>query len=122
MSAWLRRLAMSFIVTLGFTTGKLPAQAPLLPPAQPFDATPVPPLGSVLARPEVQETGAHPRANKAGYCCAGNSQWFGCGNWKTQFDFMFGSCRSFFGEPCVPVPPAEPREPRAGLLSRLHRP
>ena len=39
--AWLKRLAMSFIVTLGFTAGKLPAQAPLVPYSMPPDPAPL---------------------------------------------------------------------------------
>src|SRR5256885_299706 len=31
MQAWCKRLALSFIVTLGFATARLPAQAPVLP-------------------------------------------------------------------------------------------
>lgn len=34
----------------------------------------------------------------------------GCGNFKSEFVFIFGSCRSFYGEPCLqkPVPPTVP--------------
>ena len=115
MKPRLTRLAMSLIVTLGFAAGRMPAQAPLVPASQPVDLTPSAPLASLLARPEVQDPAAHPRLNAKGYCCASNAQWFGCGNWGTQFEFMFGSCRSFFGEPCVPNPPRE------GRLGRLRQ-
>jgi hypothetical protein len=50
--------------------------------------------------------------NKHGLGCAGNHEWFGCGSCRSYTTFMFGSCRTFFGEPCFPK---EPRQ-RVGVL------
>src|SRR5262249_19506121 len=35
---------------------------------------------------------------------------FSCGSWGSELRFLFGSCRAFFGEPCLkpPVPVGEP--------------
>jgi len=108
MKTWLRRLGLSFFVTLGFTASKLPAQAPLVPPSQYFDASPSAPLSSLLARPpQPQLPAANPRLNAQGYCCDSDLNWYGCGGLKAQVDFYFGSCRTFFGEPCLPNPPRE---------------
>jgi hypothetical protein len=103
MNIWLKRIGLSFIVTLGFAAyNKLPAQAPLVPPTQVFDATPSTPLMTVLSRPiEPQAPGNHPRLNSRGYCCDSDINWFGCGGVRSNWDFFFGSCRTFFGEPCV---------------------
>jgi len=105
MNAWLKRLTLSFIVTLGFAAPKLPAQAPLVPPAQPFDSNPSSPLMAIMARPpETPFRAATPRLNSFGYCCDSDLTWFGCGGVRSQWDFVFGSCRTFFGEICVPRP------------------
>ena len=110
MKVWLNRLTMSFIVTLCLTHGRSSAQAPLVPASQPIDPTPITPLGFLIERPPVPlPKAAHPVANKCGYLCGGNREWFGCGNAYTQFEFVFGSCRTYFGEPCAPVPAHFPR-------------
>jgi hypothetical protein len=106
MNAWLKRLALSFIVTLGFAAYKLPAQAPLVPPSQPFDSNPSAPLMAIIARPqEPPVRAATPFLNSQGFCCDSNLTWYGCGGLKSQADFMFGSCRTFFSEICVPKAP-----------------
>jgi hypothetical protein len=43
--------------------------------------------------------------NRRGYCCDSHIDAYGCQNWRTQCQFVFGSCRSFFGEPCRPAGP-----------------
>ena len=105
MNAWLKRLALSFIVTLGFAAHKLPAQAPLVPPSQPFDSNPSAPQMALYTRPVEPMMAATPRLNNHGYCCDSNLLWYGCGGLKAQHDFVFGSCRTFFGEICVPKTP-----------------
>jgi hypothetical protein len=106
MNAWLNRLSLSFIVTLGFAAHKMPAQAPLVPPSQPFDSNPSAPLMSLLAKPPEPPFRARtPVLNRFGYCCDSDLTWFGCGGLKSQRDFVFGSCRTFFNEICVPKAP-----------------
>jgi hypothetical protein len=102
MKSWPSRLGLSFIVTLGFAISRLNAQAPLVPPSQPFDARPNPPLAAVLARPQEQLPSKHPRLNSHGYCCDSDLNWYGCGGVRSLAQFYFGSCRTFFGEPCFP--------------------
>lgn len=109
MQAWYKRLALSFIVTLGFATSRLPAQAPVLPTSTPADPTPSNLFTTVAGRPPNSVPSAHPRMNARGYCCASDPNWFGCGNWHTFSNFAFGSCRSFFFEPCIPAAPRAPR-------------
>ena len=92
MGIWSRRLGMSFIVTLGLTLGRASAQAPLVPASQAIDPAPVTPLPVLLQRP----VGPGPRptfplANRLGYLCGGDPEWFGCGNAATQWRFVFGS-------------------------------
>jgi hypothetical protein len=46
--------------------------------------------------------------------CWAQHNTFGCGSCKSEFNFVFGSCRTFFGEPCQhgappsPIPPPLP--------------
>jgi len=80
-----------------------------VPPSQFFDANPSAPLSALLSRPpQPQPIGANPRLNQQGYCCDSDLNWYGCGGLKSLTDFYFGSCRTFFGEPCVPNPPRPP--------------
>jgi hypothetical protein len=117
MGIWSRRLSMSFIVSLGLALGRSSAQAPLVPPSQPLDPAPITPLPVLMQRPA--EPGPRPTfrlANRLGYLCAGDPEWFGCGNPTTQFRFVFGSCRAFFVEPCAPAPPFLYREAKQGFV------
>lgn len=43
-------------------------------------------------------------------CCWASPNSMGCGNLKTDFLFVFGSCRQWYGEPCLngPPPPVAP--------------
>jgi len=43
-------------------------------------------------------------SNRHGHCCGDDPAIPGCGNCHEDLHFIFGSCRSFFGEPCLPKP------------------
>jgi hypothetical protein len=77
----------------------------LVPAAQPFDSNPSSPLMAIMSRPqEPPFRAATPRLNSFGYCCDSDLTWFGCGGIRSQWEFVFGSCRTYFGEICVPRP------------------
>ena len=40
--------------------------------------------------------------------CWAHHNGFSCGSFKSEFNFVFGGCRYFFGEPCLPGPPPPP--------------
>ena len=101
MNRWMNRLAMSLIVSFGFVTARAPAQTPLIPLNEPIDMTPVTPHGILLARQSAASQGKQSLLNAAGYNCESHPDWYGSGNWKTEFDFIFGSSRHFFYEPCL---------------------
>jgi hypothetical protein len=44
---------------------------------------------------------------RQGFCCWDTHNSVGCGNLTSDLVFMFGSCRQFFGEPCMQAPPPE---------------
>lgn len=49
-----------------------------------------------------------PRFRWFGLKCFGNYNDYSCSNLKTEYHFIFGSCRDFFGERCLAGPPADP--------------
>src|SRR5262245_9896590 len=76
--------------------------------------------GSVLVAPPVMQWEAGPDSypEPPGYgsrvvdwmrrhnlACWTHHNNYGCGSLKSECTFVFGSCRAFFGEPCLPKPP-----------------
>jgi hypothetical protein len=86
----------------------VPIQGTLIQPV-PYETLPVAPpaRGVRLASwPLFGADGSKREAlNRRGYCCDSHIDGYGCQNWRTQCQFVFGSCRSFFGEPCRPAAP-----------------
>ena len=46
-----------------------------------------------------------------GICCWTTHYTLGCSSLKSECKFIFGSCRTFYGEPCLGAPPRELRPP-----------
>jgi hypothetical protein len=44
--------------------------------------------------------------------CWAHHNYNSCGSCRSEFNFVFGSCRTFFGEACVPDPPPGTFEPQ----------
>ena len=40
-----------------------------------------------------------------GCCCWSHFKTYKCGTFKSEFTYVFGSCRSFFGDTCAKTPP-----------------
>jgi len=51
--------------------------------------------------------------NHPWYCWASHNS-IGCGSLKAECNFIFGSCRTFYGEPCLKGPPPVPVPPGYG--------
>jgi hypothetical protein len=43
--------------------------------------------------------------------CWADFNGYSCGSLASEAHFLFGSCRTFFGEPCAPGPPPTPWDP-----------
>jgi hypothetical protein len=56
-----------------------------------------------------------------GFCCWSSYNSYGVGNVYSQGAWMFGSGRTFFGEPCLPGPPATLLPPPPSLLTPRSR-
>lgn len=101
--------------------GQPPVQPSVQPPVQPsvqpvpVQPTPfyqtVPPdgvpeeLAPALADAPARRRPLHECLNRCGLACYANHNQFGCGSLHSELTFIFGSCRTFFGETCVPLPP-----------------
>ena len=105
MAPRMLRLGLSFIVGLGCWFGRVEAQTPAGPEtAQAPSAAPAAPVAPMSSRPD----GAlRDHFNRHGYLCGQHLDWYGCGGWRAQTTFAFGSCRTFFGEPCLPQQPRQ---------------
>ena len=67
--------------------------APFPPGIVPAIPEPPPPRGPV-----------HRLLNKCGLDCWAHHTQMGCGSFHSEMRFMFGSCRTFFSERCIPNP------------------
>jgi hypothetical protein len=66
------------------------------------------------ARKGPVRTWFHKCMNDKGVGCWSHHNMYTCGSWKSECTFVFGSCREFFGEPCLPGPPQPPMPPGYG--------
>jgi hypothetical protein len=105
MTSYRVRLGLSFIVSLSCWVGKVQAQAPAetggisVHMETSLDTTPM--------TPATRDRSLHGWLNRCGYGCAQELDWYGCGGWRQQNLFVFGSCRTFFAEPCIPKGPKD---------------
>src|SRR5947209_13372277 len=54
--------------------------------------------------------------------CWASHNGYSCGSAKSECIFVFGSCRQFFGEPCLKGPPPPPWSPEANLPQNANGP
>jgi hypothetical protein len=103
------RLGLSLMVAMSWWVQRLPAQAPAAPPpAAPAQA---PCCGARDDNPpplSAQNGLLHRVLNKHGLGCFTTHNTVGCGSLHSELTFFFGSCRAFFGEPCMAAPPRTP--------------
>jgi hypothetical protein len=105
------RIGLSLMVAAGWWVQKLPAQTPTepLPPIVNQRACPAPaptPIDSSSSPTSVRQWFKQV-ANNYGRCCSSDVNNPGCMGWRAEAQFVFGSCRYWFGEPCLP--PAPPK-------------
>jgi len=56
----------------------------------------------------------HGCMHRKGVGCWSHHNAYMCGSFKSEWIFVFGSCREFFGEACLPGPPQPPMPPGYG--------
>jgi hypothetical protein len=117
MKRLLAEVCLIALPLLGLGVAPLPAQGPGKPvvvevrdPHQDNGAA----VGLDTADPLMSEEGARPGTgpvrgwlNRRGLGCYAPLSTVGCSSLRREIQFMFGSCRSFFGESCQPPPPRE---------------
>ena len=96
---WLRLVAISILIHWAQTP--LHAQNPAPMPATPAMIVDAAPVGDTAPPPRSTRP-LQRLLNSHGMGCASDFNNLGCGNFHSTFKFIFGSCRTFFGEPCVP--------------------
>jgi hypothetical protein len=55
--------------------------------------------------PGSESTAANPQPKQQRFGCWASHFGFGCGSFRSDMRFIFGSCRSFYGEACMKGPP-----------------
>jgi hypothetical protein len=115
MNSWsFRRAVLALGVGLGIVTGLARAQI-VMPPANgsvpPATApgavimpepAPAPHPGDQPAQTRIQE-----HLHRHGLQCFAEINSLGCGSLKSDCQFIFGSCHTFFGQPCLPQSPRD---------------
>jgi hypothetical protein len=102
------RLGLSLMVAVGWGVQSLPAQeaSAVVPASACSSCKSQSHPGSVQQIGEPAKHLSVRLANHHGMACVSNQDnWGGCGCFCSEMRFIFGSCRSFFGEPCQPIPP-----------------
>jgi hypothetical protein len=109
MGSWsFRRALLAIAVGLSVGTGVIRAQEEIIPPSPNYGVPPpiqvFAPVPEPAPRPKEWPLHAwvHGCLERYGYHCAADIRSMGCGSCKADFTFVFGSCRAFFGEGCVP--------------------
>src|SRR5579864_7348737 len=99
------RLGLSLLVAAGWWVQRLPAQDPApattIPPASTLPAVSAPPVFSTVDgqyKSWIRRT-----LDKYGRCCAATPESIGCMSTHAELVFGWGSCRLWFGEPCLSV-------------------
>lgn len=78
--------------------------APTAPPPKPIIGYtgPAPTSAADLAKKGLLQRWFENCANNS---CQTHHNDYGCGSWKADTVFIFGSCRAFWGDPCYKGPP-----------------
>ncbi len=119
---WATRLGMSLMIVVGMWTTRAPAQQPknyldpsppiMIMPAVPYEPGHQPYMGMPFVPKSYPPPADHALRrvlNSHGMGCDYDPYYAGCVNWRYEFRFMFGSCRSFFNESCPPGSLCGPR-------------
>jgi hypothetical protein len=103
----LRRALLAVAVGSSVVSGLARAQEVLPSPnygvAPPVYVPATYPGGASMAPDRSSTNGVRAYMQQHGLRCAATVSSFGCGSWKADCTFAFGSCRNFWNEPCFPV-------------------
>jgi hypothetical protein len=119
MNARHAQLGMALALGLGVVAGRAQAQLPGQPiPPSPYAGPAVvdpgwfaPSLGKVCSPLVVAGERCDNCLNRHGFNCYSLHTFPTCSSVRSEFIFIFGSCRAFYGEPCLRRPPLVPVPP-----------
>ena len=111
MKIGMMRLGMSLMLVVGFWTNRLPAQEIFVVPEVFYEPARPGPTPLILPRPLPTPADhlARRAVNHCGVGCQDDPYYPTCGSWRYEARFIFGSCRSFFEQPCAPFQPCADR-------------
>jgi hypothetical protein len=107
MKTWRRLVFLAALLLLALQVNPARAEPPTSGSADAIEVNVAPALPGYVNLPahmDLESSRQHPYFNRRGYCCDSYPGSPGCGNLHETCRFIFGSCRSFFGEPCPPKP------------------
>ena len=114
---WLTRAALSMLIGWGVWAGLARAEGPNYYPRTPPGAQELPPgyppIDSTPSRQPIRDW----LSNGRPLGCWASFNGYSCGSLRSELGFMFGSCRTFYGEPCLKGAPPSPLPPWAGPVS-----
>jgi len=102
------------VIEFGAGTPSAPCAAPSAEASGAAGTTRRPVFDWLHSRPRPIVDAVHDCMHAKGVGCWSHHNSYTCGSWKSECTFVFGSCREFFGEPCLPGPPAPPAVPGGG--------
>jgi hypothetical protein len=118
---WIPRALFASVLGLGVTAGLIRADQPPIPSPQVIvEPGPTSEVGGTVAMPgaaaDIKPTprrhfvcdAIHKYIVSHPWYCWSHHNSVGCGSWKAEWDFLWGSCRTFYGEPCFKGPPPPP--------------
>ncbi len=119
------RAAVAALIGCGLAAGLARAGEPAAPAAvEPWEviergsaqpvAAPEPPKNPAFTHKGPVRDYVHDCMHKIGVGCWSHHNMYTCSSFHSEFTFVFGSCREFFGEPCLPGPPVPPMPPGYG--------
>jgi len=121
---WVFWAALAALVGWGLAAGRARAEGPEHSP-EPWSViehgagSPLPPPPAPTPNPAFTHKGpvrdyVHDCMHRVGVGCWSHHNMYTCSSFHSEFIFVFGSCRQFFGEPCLPGPPEPPMPPGYG--------
>jgi hypothetical protein len=117
----LARAALSVLIGCGVWAGLARANDPGYYPKTPPDAKELPPGYPPVDSSPKKFPITHALFHHRPLGCWASFNGYSCSSLKSEVSFIFGSCRTFYSEPCLKGAPPSPLPPWAGPESGYHQ-
>jgi hypothetical protein len=118
---WLARAVLSVLIGWGVWAGLARAIDPGYYPKTPPNATELPPGYEPVDSSPKKFPVAHCLFHGRPLGCWASFNGYTCSSLKSEIGFIFGSCRTFYSEPCLKGAPPSALPPWAGPESGYHQ-